>query len=383
VNLAFLLPAALAALATALLPLLIHLARRSEQRPTLFAALQWLRQKPKPRHRIRFDEWVLLALRVALVCLFALLLARPVLFGAQSDAPFVAVAPGVDVAKAQQVDVAKGARWHWLAPGFPALSKAPAASDVSVMSWLRELDAALPADVALTVIVPEQLDGVDAQVPKLSRRVAWRVVPGARGSVAAPQRGAVPALAVRYAPQRADAVRYMRAAMRAWQAKVEDIGPATQPLARGTRQLAWLSPGAVPVDELAWARDGGMLLLDSQASVANAPPMVPLWRDASGVTLVEGAAFGKGRVLRFTSPLAPAEMPVLLDGAFPRELRAVLVSPGPAPSRVFASMHAPTTGALSAPPAPRDLQPWLLWLIGLVFAIERWFATAARRGVST
>jgi hypothetical protein len=94
VNLAFLLPAALAALATALLPLLIHLARRSEQRPTLFAALQWLRQKPKPRHRIRFDEWVLLALRVALVCLFALLLARPVLFGALSDAPYVAVAPG-------------------------------------------------------------------------------------------------------------------------------------------------------------------------------------------------------------------------------------------------------------------------------------------------
>jgi len=46
-------------------------------------------------------------------------------------------------------------------------------------------------------------------------------------------------------------------------------------------------------------------------------------------------------------------------------------------------MHAPTTGALAAPPAPRDLQPWLLWLIALVFAIERWFATAARRGVST
>ena len=52
-NLAFLLPAGLAALAAVLLPLLIHLARRSEQRPTVFAALQWLRQKPKPRHRIR------------------------------------------------------------------------------------------------------------------------------------------------------------------------------------------------------------------------------------------------------------------------------------------------------------------------------------------
>jgi hypothetical protein len=289
----------------------------------------------------------------------------------------------VDVAKAQQVDVAKGARWHWLAPGFPALSKAPAASDVPVTSWLRELDAALPTDVALTVVVPEQLDGVDAQVPKLSRRVAWHVVQGARASAAAPQRDAVPSLAVRYAPQRADAVRYMRAAMHAWQSKLQDIAPATQPLARGTRQLAWLSPGAVPVDVLAWARDGGTLLLDSQATVADAPSMVPLWRDANGVTWVEGAAFGKGRLLRFTSPLAPADMPVLLDGAFPRELRAVLAPPGPAPSRVLASVHVPTTGALAAPPAPRDLQPWLLWLIVLVFAIERWLATGARRGVAT
>ena len=382
-NLAFLLPAALAALAAALLPLLIHLARRSEQRPTPFAALQWLRQKPKPRHRIRFDEWVLLALRVALACLFALLLARPVLFGAQSDAPYVAVVPGVDVARAKQVGVAKGALWHWLAPGFPALSKVPAASDVPVTSWLRELDAALPADVALTVVVPERLDGVDAQVPKLSRRAAWRVVPGARAPVATPPREAVPALAVRYAPQRADAVRYVRAAMRAWQSKAEDIGPAARPLAQGTQQLAWLSPGAVPVDVLAWARDGGTLLLDAQATVADAPSMVSLWRDASGVTWVEGAAFGKGRLLRFTTPLAPADMPVLLDGAFPRELRTLLAPTARAPSRVLASVHAPTTGAIAAPPAPRDLQPWLLWLIVLLFAIERWWATAAQRGVAT
>ena len=48
-NLALLLPAGLAALAALLLPLLLHLARRHEQTPTDFAALRWLRQKPKPR----------------------------------------------------------------------------------------------------------------------------------------------------------------------------------------------------------------------------------------------------------------------------------------------------------------------------------------------
>src|SRR5690606_9148841 len=78
-SLALLLPAALAALGALLLPLLVHLARRSEQRPTDFAALRWLRRKPRPRRRIRFDERWLLALRLLLLALIALWLARPVL----------------------------------------------------------------------------------------------------------------------------------------------------------------------------------------------------------------------------------------------------------------------------------------------------------------
>ena len=45
-NLALLLPAGLAALAALLLPLLIHLARRSEQRPTVFAALRGCGRSP-------------------------------------------------------------------------------------------------------------------------------------------------------------------------------------------------------------------------------------------------------------------------------------------------------------------------------------------------
>ena len=180
-NLAFLLPAALAALATALLPLLIHLARRSEQRPTPFAALRWLRQKPKPRHRVRFDEWVLLVLRVLLVCLFALLLARPMLFGAQSHEPVTVYAPGVEAPKDAR---------HLEAP---------------IASHLRELDASLPSDVALTVVVPKTLEGVDAQIPKLSRKIEWRVVPGAMPA---------PPVSTPTLELRSDSV-YLRAAYRA------------------------------------------------------------------------------------------------------------------------------------------------------------------------
>jgi hypothetical protein len=385
VSLAFLLPAGLAALAAVLLPLIIHLARRSEQRPTVFAALQWLRQKPKPRHRIRFDEWPLLLVRLLLVALTALLLARPVLFGADSGTPWVVVVPGVDAARARSELVAKDARWHWLSPGFPSLvATSPAKPDASITSLLRELDAQLPADVALTVLVPEQLDGVDAQVPRLSRRVDWRVVrvKQSQPDVAA-ERASAPNLVVRYAPARADAVRYLRAASNAWQAPVTDIAPSTRPLPPRSMQLAWLVPGSVPVDIIEWTGQGGTVLLDAQASIAGLPNLVPLWRDRDGTTLVEGAALGNGKVMRLTRSLAPADMPVLLDGDFPRQLRALFDPVPRAPARVAAADHAPTTGGSAFPPIPRDLAQWLLALIALVFAIERWMATGRRRGVAT
>ncbi|PBS16923.1 hypothetical protein CMZ81_01460, partial [Lysobacteraceae bacterium NML93-0793] len=72
-------PLGLAALAAWLLPLLLHLARRDATRPTPFAALRFLREKPRPRRRLRFDDWPLLLVRLALLALLALWLAWPVL----------------------------------------------------------------------------------------------------------------------------------------------------------------------------------------------------------------------------------------------------------------------------------------------------------------
>ncbi len=51
-------PAALAALVALIVPLVIHIARRSEQQPTDFAALRWLNPRPKRRRRLRIDERV-------------------------------------------------------------------------------------------------------------------------------------------------------------------------------------------------------------------------------------------------------------------------------------------------------------------------------------
>ncbi|KAF1719578.1 BatA domain-containing protein [Pseudoxanthomonas wuyuanensis] len=399
-NLALLLPAALAALAALALPLLIHLARRSEQRPTEFAALRWLRQKPKPRHRIRFDEWPLLLLRLLLLALLALWLAQPVLYGSAERAHRVAVVPGVNAAALGEAGLPADARWLWLAPGFPDFKDPPPPQAQPVSSLLRQLDAELPADTALTVFVSADIGGTDAQRPRLSRTVDWRV---AAGTV--PAQNPVPpaplTLAVRHSEDRAPALRYLRAAAAAWRAPATDspttatpdstampastgisIAPAGQPIAAGARQLIWLAPGPLPAEIQRWIDSGGTALIDAETVFDSTVPMTPLWRGGDGAVLAEGAASGRGRLLRLTRALQPQAMPQLLEADFPQRLRALFEPPPQPPSRVDAQAHAPLTGAPAYPQPPRDLQPWLALLIALLFVGERWLATRPQRAAT-
>lgn len=383
---ALLLPAALAALAALIVPLLIHLARRSEQRPTEFAALRWLRQKPKPRHRIRFDEWPLLWLRLLLLALLALWLARPVLFDSADTTPWIAVLPGVDVAQVEGSAGDAEARLRWLAPGFPELEKEPPTGTLPFASLLRQLDAELPPEIALTVVVPEQLQGADAMRPQLSRTLQWKVVPGAMpAQKLAP--AAPPVLTVRHAPERADAVRYLRAAALAWQpaaAATNRFSSAAvgQPLPIDTRNLVWLAPGPLPAAVIDWIERGGTALLEADTELKFPANITVYWRDAVGAPLVEGAALGEGRVLRLTRPFNTAAMPQLLEPDFPRQLREVLQATASAPSRVMARDYSPVTGSASYAQPPCDLQPWLALLIALVLLVERWWATRRSRGVA-
>jgi len=390
VNLSLLLPAALAALAALILPLLIHLARRSEQRPTDFAALRWLRQRPKPRHRIRFDEWPLLLLRLLLLALLALWLARPVLFGAESARPWVVVAPGADPQAARAQAAASAARLHWLAPGFPRLDGAAPDRPVPVSSLLRELDASLPAAAALTVFVPERMSGADGQRPRLSRPVEWRVVPGATPAATPSSAIAAPSPAIRYADERAAALPYLRAAIAAWRDPAansrvtESIAPSTEAWPADSRALIWLVPGAVPNEVREFARDGGRVLLDAGSEWPGdaASPRAALWRNPAGAVLVEGAGFGRGRIMRLTRALAPQAMPELLEPGVAQRLRGLFEPTAPAPSRVSAKDHAPAIGAAAYALPPRDLRSWLALSIALAFLLERWLATRARRGAT-
>jgi hypothetical protein len=386
-SLAFLLPAGLAALAALLLPLLLHLARRHEQKPTDFAALRWLRQKPKPRHRIRFDEWPLLLLRLLLLGLLALWLAHPILSGVDDDAPWVVVVPGVAPSEAAAYATQDNVRLRWLAPGFPTLKDAAPADGVPIGSLVRQLDASLPADTSLTVLVPATLQGADAQRPVLSRRVTWKVVAGEMRAPLAPVTPP-PTLVVRHAAGDETGLRYLRAAAQAWTpatgaaSPAIDVGTRDQPLPPSSQPLVWLAPGALPATVRQWISTGGTALLGEKAVVEGAAlATTVVWRDARGAALVESMRIGTGRALRFTRPLDPAAMPELLEPAFPQRLRALLSDPAPAPTRVRATDYAPRTGAAPYPTAPRDLQPWLALLIVLLVLVERWFATRRQRSV--
>jgi hypothetical protein len=386
--------------------LLIHLARRSEQRPTDFAALRWLRQKPKPRHRIRFDEWPLLLLRLLLLALLAFWLAQPVLYGAADRSPRVAVVPGVDAAALRGAQLPADARWLWLAPGFPDFKDPPPKQPQPppVSSLLRQLDAELPADAPLTVFVPEEIDGTDAQRPRLSRAVDWRAVERRvverrddAGTTAErePVQPAPLSVTVRHGEDRTAALRYLRAAAAAWSTPAADtpstatapltkmsVAAAAQPIDADARQLIWLVPGPLPAAVMSWVNAGGTALVNAETTFPPTKTMTPLWRADDGTVLVEGAASGQGRLLRLTRALQPQAMPQLLEPDFPQRLRALFEPAPQPPGRVDAATHAPLTGAAAYPQPPRNLQPWLALLIALLFACERWLATRRHRAVA-
>jgi len=394
-NLALLLPAGLMALVALLLPLLIHLARRSEQRITDFAALRWLASNPRPRRKRRFDERLLLLLRLLLLIALAALLARPVLFGRPDLTPWIVAAPGVGADALRDAAGPDGARRRWLARGFPGIDDPAPTARQPFASLLRELDARLPAGTPLTVLVPATLDGADAERPRLSRRIEWRVLPSPATPPAPVAAAVVPDVEVRYATKDAPALRYLRAAGVAWQATGPMAGagstravaspitmaPASEPLDAKTRNLVWLVPGPLPAHIRDWIHAGGHALLAADVETAALADVTPLWRDGDEV-LVRGAPLGRGRIMQLARKLSPDAMPQLLEAYFPAKLRLLFVDPAPAPARVVADAYAPATGATPYPEAPRPLSPWLVGVVALLFAIERWVASGARRGVA-
>lgn len=386
-SLSLLYPAALAALLALIVPLLLHLARRPQQRSVDFAALRWIAAVQRPQRRLVFEERLLLALRVLLLAMLALLLAMPVLQSRASDDPWVVVAPGVDPDRARNLSVDDTARWHWLAAGFPPVGEAVPDSGPTA-SLLRELDARLPPDVPLTVVVPPVLVGLDGARPVLGREVSWHVVDAPTIDVT-PAVAPPTTLAARFPEARSTTVRYLAAAVAAWQIQ----SPGTPALDAATdttlpeppvSTLAWLHPGPLPVHLHEWVEAGHTVIVEPDARRdPHDAGSVPVWHDENGNVLARARRQGAGRVIELAAPLQPDSFPIVLDPGFPVRLRAMLQSP-PAPDSAPARAHAPLrapgrSGGDGLDPERRPLVPWLALAIALLVLTERVLATRSQR----
>jgi len=301
-------------------------------------------------------------------------------FNGVGEVSRVVIAPGADAALARAA--VPDADWHWLAPGFPPIETPMTAIPVPTASLLRELDAELPRETALAVIVPSDLGGLDGERPLLSRAVDWHVVPGR-----SPHRGASEAeaitLAVRYAPAAEPALRYLRAAVDAMNAEGRtrytlDAQPRSATLDAATRELVWL--GSDPPSAIVqWIEAGGTALVDRQPNNAG----VPIWRDAHGDVLARIDPRGEGRLVALRDAFSAESLPALLDADFPDRLRELLQGSAAAPTRAPADTARPglretKIAAAVNPASTKPLDPWLAMLVALLFLIERAIATRAR-----
>ena len=380
-TLTLLAPLGLAALAAFAVPLVIHLVRRIELRTTEFAALRWISERIRPRRRLRFERLWLLLLRLALLALIALLLARPVV-----DAPAIAtrewvvVAPGSDLSAARAAVSIADADWRWLAPGFPPIESPAPSTPIPVASLLREVDAGLPSGAKLAVIVPEELAGLDGERPTLSHAIDWHVVPGRMPSDTAPSSRAAIVLAVRYTNATKPMLKYLRAAAGAIDAQgaihvTLDAQPQDIAVPETARALVWLGSDLAPAARN-WVEGGGTAIVDHQPRASGAP----VWRDADGNVLARAAPLGRGRLVALTDAFTPQTLPALLDADFPQHLVDLLQGTPPAPTQAPAAAMRPTQGtaahassALPAPPKPLDA--WLALLIAVLILVERIVAT--------
>ena len=375
-SLGLLLPMGLLALAGLIVPLLIHLIRRPEQDITDFAALRWLRESVRPRRRLRFDDLWLLLTRLVLLSLLALMLALPVLNGDWRAARHViAVHTDVDLKAARQRLGDDEAEWRWLAPGFPNVDESNPASAQAFASLLRELDSTLAVKDSLTVLIPAQVTGLDAQRIALTRAVDWREVPAKSQALPAEENPAKRIIAIRHGQESSAGLRYLRAAVSVWssmgheQWQVDDQ-PLAKTLPKAIDGLIWLD---APLSDsiMTWVEKGGrVLVVDGEVGQG-----VPVWRDEQAEVLASETQLGRGAVIHLQAPLSPEKLPTLLDADFPHRLQALIMPAARPPDRAFAREIRPTRINRAAAEGQTSLIPLIGLLAALLFLLERVLAT--------
>jgi hypothetical protein len=389
-------PVALAAAFGLAVPFAVHWLRRADRRRLDFAALALLRERDHPRRERRLHDRSLLVLRVALLASGVLLLAVPAWRSpARPGTPWVVVASGVTLAAARGAVGADGAEWHALEPGFPLVAGAQSArrsaTAVPTASLLRELDAVMPAGAALTVVVPEELGGLDAERVSLGREIHWQVLPGSSPRAAPSVRadpGLPPQVVIRYDETGRAELPVARALAAAWAAGTTvaaeparplDAAAALAPLPAPPGWLIWLG-GPLTPEVIAWIRAGGRVLASRQSGSSGDVAI----HDPQGVPLLRERVVGAGRLVTTAQALrldAPPLRATLSDSSFPGRLARLLAAPILAPDRANANAVRPLylddASRRWAPPRRFDAE--IAALVIVLFVLERAAAWRRRR----
>ncbi len=418
-------PAALWTLAALALPLAVHLWRRPP-RTVRLGSLRFLQSRPRRLQNLRWREWVLLAVRLALLTLLALGLARPLWRQPPPTRPQrwvlldPAAAPAGPSLQRLRALQSAGAETRLLAPGFPMIqapSADPSAPAPDLWSLLREADATLPAGSSLTVFSPGRLASLHGVRPFLVHcRVEW-INPFSvdLGTVvdALPPPPPLTVLILHDA-DRAEDARYVAAALRAVaqtdkrSVTLSVASTATLPTSAAD-WIFWLSaqpvPPTVTVDAANVVNDAAAPAADAtpgwivpQPGTAAFGPPVRLWQrvppTAGSVIWTDG--FGQGLLTRtneihgirwhFASRFHPAWNDLPLGTALPSCLQALLAAENAGsvkypdhrladPSQ-FPPSDRPTVSAakFSLPRVETDLRPPLWLLAALLFCLERFLS---------
>ena len=420
-------PAGLWALAALSLPLAIHL-WRPPPRTVRLGSLRFLESLPRRIYNLRWRERLLLAVRMALLALLALLLAGPRWQIRPARGPqrwalldSTAALSGESLARWHARQTA-GDEIHALAPGFPAAGEGKPDIAPDLWSLLREADAELPAGSLLTVFSPGRLAALRGARPALAHcRVAWVQTPDTHPAPASAGRTAGPptppplGVLIVHGADRAPDARHVEAAVRA-AAQVEGRAVnasfrTDDPLTGDTTSfdwVFWLSARPVPP---VWTGGGANVISEEAGDATDAAswivpgtarlwrrtfptgpmPGAPVWTDGFGQPLLTVAREARGWHWRFFGRFEPAWTTLVRGSAFPSWLRAWLFEPAPVdplddrrladPSQCRTAESAPRHGDVTLQRAGDhfvDLHGPLWMMAAALFGLERFLASRPR-----
>ena len=353
-------PLGLAALATLLVPILIHLARRKPRRAVLVGTLRHLPHAAAPqRARSRIVEPWLLALRVLILALLSFVVAEAFVSAALPPAArrsLLVLPAGIPDDSLRRLVPAGDSL---LAAGLE-VHRLPMAD---LWSELAELDGRLPNGSSMAVMAPWMLRVAGARPALGSAVILHRFeAPPQRAEAQTSPR----TLHVRIVADSSTrvAARRHRAAFRAVaELRGDSLALGDAPERNGW--IVWLPDSAPPPDVLADIRAGGTLLLPAVGD-----------NGTLSARSIEAEPAGRGRILTAAAignPAVDAAFPELIAGIWPDPASLALAEP--AVRRVSTSQLQPAAAPVTPPVAPRtSLGGMLLGIAFALFLVERWLA---------